>query len=332
LHSELQIAVFTEDQRYLDEIHRGLQKVFNVSKYLDFPFTLDEVATYFLPGVQVAEEEVRDLITRGEFIDLPFQIRDGYLFAGAAKSTATRLEREQFSASKLRSAAEFATMLTRLAPFIRTIAVTGSVAYGSARKSDDIDLFIVTKPNRLWLSAFLALVLIRLSRLLHLRPSHLSQFCLSYVHDELGFANESKRSKSNMLFACELLKAQPVAGIRHYRRFLEQNSWINGVYSKAYPVKLKQLEQGEGAPKTANDNHTTLLSFLVGWAEGFAFAFLSRYLRLRAYLTNLELRSHGERFRIFEPRISAMSCVYTSNFYRWLQALWGDDSLQSHVE
>ena len=327
MHSELQTAIYAEDQKYQDEIHRGLRKVFEVSKYLDFPFTLDEVTTYFLPEGQVTEEELRDLITREDFADLPFQIRDGYIFAGEAKSAAARLEREQFSASKLGSATEFATVLTRLVPFISTIAVTGSVAYGSARKWDDIDLFIVTKQNRLWVSAFLTLVLIRLSKLLHLRPSYLLQFCLSYVHDELGFVNESQRSKSNMLFARELLKAQPIAGIDQYRSFLEQNSWINSVYSKAYPVKLKQLEQRAGPRKSEDGSHSPLLSFLMDWAEGFAFAFLSRYLRLRAYLTNLQLKSRGERLRIFEPKTSPRSCVYTSNFYRWLQALWSDESV-----
>jgi hypothetical protein len=321
----LQIAVYAEDQAYLDEIHRGLQKVFEISKYLDFPFTLDEVVTYFLPGIQVTERRLEDLITHGGFTDLPFQIRDGYLFAGAAKSAAARLEREQLSASKLGSATEFATMLTRLVPFISTIAVTGSVAYRSARKWDDIDLFIVTKQNRLWVSAFLTLVLIRLSKLLHLRPSYLSQFCLSYVHDELGFANESQRSRSSMLFAREMLKAEPVAGVDRYRNLLEQNSWISNVYAKAYPVKLKQLEQR--LLKVA-DSHSSRASFVVDWAEGFAFAFLSRYLRLRAYLTNLELKSRGERLRVFEPKTSTRSCVYTSNFYRWLQALWSDGSVQ----
>jgi hypothetical protein len=118
LHSELQTAVYAEDQRYLTEIHRRLQKVFEVSRYLDFPFTLDEVVNYFLPGWQVTEEELRALITREGFIDLPFQIRDGYLFAGAGKSAADRLERERISASKLGSATEFARMLTRLVPFI----------------------------------------------------------------------------------------------------------------------------------------------------------------------------------------------------------------------
>jgi hypothetical protein len=218
-------------------------------------------------------------------------------------------------------------MLTRLVPFISTIAVTGSVAYGSAREWNDIDLFIVTKQNRLWVSAFLTLVLVRLSKLLHLRPSHLSQFCLSYVHDELGFANESQRSRSSMLFAREMLKAQPVAGIDRYRNLLEQNSWISAVYSKGYSVKLRQLEQRAGVLEVA-DSHSSRASFVMDWAERFAFAFLSRYLRLRAYLTNLELKSRGERLRVFEPKTSARSCVYTSNFYRWLQALWSDGSVQ----
>jgi hypothetical protein len=193
--------------------------------------------------------------------------------------------REWISASKLGSATEFARMLTRLVPFISTIAVTGSVAYRSARKWDDIDLFIVTKQNRLWVSAFLTLVSIRLSKLLHLRPSYLSQFCLSYVHDELGFVNESQRSRLNMLFARELLKAQPIAGIDRYRIFLEQNGWIRSVYSNAYSIKLKQLEQRAGARKAAHSSYSPFLSFLMDWTEGFAFAFLSRYLRLRAYLT-----------------------------------------------
>src|SRR5208337_3677625 len=116
-----------------------------------------------------------------------------------------------------------ANLLTRVIPFIRTVAVTGSVAYGSATKWDDIDLFIVTKRNRLWISA-----------LLILRPSHLSLFCLSYVHDEQGFLKESQRNRSNALFARELLKAKPVAGAEEYRKILEGNEWVASFYSRPY--------------------------------------------------------------------------------------------------
>jgi predicted nucleotidyltransferase len=257
-------------------------------------------------------------------MDLGFKIKEGYLLTNDAQSQEFRSEREQMSAAKLSSAASFANVLTRLAPYIRTVAVTGSVAYGSAEKWDDIDLFIVTERNRLWISAFLALAAVRLNKLLSLRAPHLSLFCLSYVHDEEGFSKESRRNRANSLFARELLKAKPVAGAEEYRKILKDNEWVGELYSTSYFEKLKLLGGDLNGVSISGKAGSDILSFFLGWAEGIAYAFLSRYLRLRAYLANLKLRSEGKDLRVFEPVITSASCVYTSNFYRWLYTLWGE--------
>lgn len=304
-----------------DEIHDGLEKVFRVSEYLRFPFTLDEVANYFLPRMSLTAEQLGSMLSRGDFPDIPFHIKDGYLLTNADQADNSRLEREQLSAAKLDSAAKFAGGLTRAVPFIRTVAVTGSVAYGSADRWDDIDLFIVTNRNRLWLSAFMTLILIRLIKILGLRPSHLALFCLSYVHDENGFASESQKNRTNPLFARELLKAKPVAGQGEYRRLLETNDWVGSFYPLPYLAKVRALTPANGLQIEYRSSPRS--SLILDWAEGLAFVFLSRYLRVRAYLTNLNLKSRGQEFRVFEPKISATSCVYTSNFYEWLRSLWG---------
>ncbi len=312
-----------QGQADLQEIQDGLEKVFKVSEYLNFPFTVEEVADYFLPKVNITGEQLRSMIIEGNFRDIPFDVRDGYLITRVTQSESSRLEREQMSAAKLDSASRFARLLKRSVPFIRTVAVTGSVAYGSADRWDDIDLFIVTERNRLWLTAFMTLVLVRLNKMLGLRPSHLSPFCLSYVHDEEGFATESQKNRTNPLFARELLKAKPIAGADQYRKILENNDWVGGFYSAPYATKLRGLEQ-ETDPRAIEVNgDAERLSWVLDWAEGIAFAFLSRYLRVRAYLTNLKLKSQGQNLRVFEPKISAASCVYTSNFYEWLRTLWG---------
>jgi len=322
---ELQEVLIRQDSVDLAEIHKGLEKVFQVSTYLNFPLTLEEIATFFLPRATLTGEELRSLIAEGQFADIPFQLRDGYLFASTIQSETERQEKERMSAAKLRSAHEFSYMLTRLVPFIRAIAVTGSVAYGSAGKWDDIDLFIVTGQNRLWLSAFMALVLVRIRKVLRLGPPYLSMFCLSYVHDEVGFARESQKNRTNPLFARELLKAKPVAGVDQYKRILEENGWVANFYPKSYTTRLRQLESSVSNLRTTGRDNAVAspASFFARWAEAFAFVFLSRYLQLRAYITNLGLRSQGLEFRIFQPNLSAGSCVYTSNFYRWLQTLWG---------
>jgi len=263
------------------------------------------------------------LLVSNDFADLKFIVKDGYLLTNNTQSIASRFEREKISQAKLESATSFANLLKRLVPFIRTIAVTGSVAYGSADKWDDVDLFIVTERNRLWISTFLMLVQIRLYKIFGLRAAHLLPFCLSYLHDEEGFSNESRRSRTSALFARELLKAKPVAGTEKYRELLEKNTWVGDFYSTPYRETLRLLESSLEGDGPSNKEQSEVLPFLLVWAEGVSYFMLSRYLRLRAYLTNLRLRSEGNEFRAFEPNISRASCVYTSNFYQWLTSLWG---------
>ena len=159
-----------------------------------FPFTLDEAANDFLPKFSVTTAELRTLLDSEAFADLNFTVKDGYLLTSPDQSVVSRSEREKASAEKLQSATSFAKLLTRLVPFIKTVAVTGSVAYGSADKWDDVDLFVVTERNLLWVSTLLMLLEIRIYKALRLRAAHLLHFCLSYVHDERGFAKESKRN------------------------------------------------------------------------------------------------------------------------------------------
>lgn len=306
-----------------ETIHDELQKVYDVSEYLKFPFTVEDVANYFLPKSNLTPQQLESMLTNGEFDDLGFKVRDGYLITSDDQTQLSRSEMEQTSADKLNSAGSFANLLVRTIPFIRTVAVTGSVAYGSATKWDDIDLFIVTQRNRLWISALLTLVLVRLNKLLILRPPHLSLFCLSYVHDEQGFLRESQRNRSNPLFARELLKAKPVAGTDEYRKMLRENEWVAEFYSRPYLKKLRSLSGQLNGTTISEEAGSPTLSFLMVWVEGMTYAILSRYLRMRAYLTNLKLKSEGKDLRVFDPIITSASCVYTSNFYRWLYALWG---------
>lgn len=319
----MQRTLSTPEEVDLAKLHTDLEKVYQISRYLDFPFTVDEVAGYFLPSLNISGRELLGLLATKKFADISFEIKDRYLLANNGQSLSKRFDREQMSAVKLNSAENFATTLAKGVPFIKTIAVTGSVAYGSAEKWDDIDLFIVTKQNRLWLSALMMLVYVRLAKLLHLRPTHLSLFCLSYVHDELGFATEASKNMHSPLFAREILKAKPIAGKANYRKLLQGHDWVKEIYTAPYRDKMSEFEKNGINGISKRERAWAGIEISLDWAEGLAYTFLSRYLRLRAYLTNLRLKSEGKNNRVFKPKLSRMSCVYTSNFYEWLHALWG---------
>jgi hypothetical protein len=301
-----------------------LERVFRISSWLDFPFTVDEVAEYFLPGLNLTGDQVKALFTEGT-INVPFSVHDRFLFTDNSQSEVSRTERNLISAAKLESSRQFLGTLTRLVPWIRTAAVTGSVAYESAREWDDIDIFMVTEKNRLWISLLAALIFVRVGKLLRLRSPHLLSFCLSYVHDEAGFLRESSKSKSEPLFARELLKALPLVGVQRYREILEENAWVQSIHRAAYLSKMKNLH--EEAPTTRRSFFERKeLSPILNWVNGFVFVFLSAYLRVRGHLANAKLKSEGLELRVFEPVLSTQSCMYVSNLYRWLHQIWEKQS------
>lgn len=309
----------TLDATGLDEVHSALGKARDVSDYLDFPFTLNEVVNYFVPRRKISAEQLRQLLEQGVFSDLRFEIKNGYLMTKPSQTVEARSIRERMSGAKLKSAAEFSKSLKRLVPFIRTVAVSGSTAYGSAEEWDDIDLFIITERRRLWLSLFMALIFVRVNKLLRLRPPHLLDFCLSYAHDEEGFEREAARRQANPFFARELLRATPLIGTRTYRELLRKNAWVGDIYSARYASKLSELREFQDEGRLRGRGSLAGIGDLV---ESIAFVVLSSYLRMRAFIANLKFKSKGQTLRVFEPLVTQNSCIYSSTFYRWLQDLW----------
>ncbi|MGA8904543.1 MAG: hypothetical protein WB661_05990, partial [Candidatus Bathyarchaeia archaeon] len=94
------------------------------------------------------------------------------------------------------------------------------------------------------------------------------------------------------------------------------------LYSLPYTAKLKDLK-GENSDRVGADD-AIRFSFLLNWGEGIVFPLLRCYLSIRAYLTNLKLSSRGQNLRVFSTKMSPVSCIYTSKFYEWLLALWGE--------
>src|SRR5690606_20306217 len=74
-------------------------------------------------------------------------------------------ERIENSKTLMKKAQKLSSTLSKI-PWIEFIGVTGSVAAANALDNDDIDLFFVTKRNRLWLSrGFVFLILVILGEL-----------------------------------------------------------------------------------------------------------------------------------------------------------------------
>ncbi len=104
-------------------------------------------------------------------------------------------------------------------PFVRAVAISGSLSKNFADEKADIDLFIITRANRLWIArTFMHLY----KKLTYLRGRQ-HYYCMNYYLDEEALLLEDK----NIYTAIELKTLLPVCGSDVTRDFFNANQWAN---------------------------------------------------------------------------------------------------------
>lgn len=102
-------------------------------------------------------------------------------------------------------------------PFVRAIGISGSLSKNFADEKADIDFFIITKAERLWI----ARTLMHLFKKLTYLTGHQHYFCMNYYVDEKALMIEPQ----NIFTAMETVTLLPVAGAKTMDRFLIINKW-----------------------------------------------------------------------------------------------------------
>ncbi len=103
-------------------------------------------------------------------------------------------------------------------PFVRAIAISGSLSKFSMGKTPDIDYFIITDPGRLWIARSLLHVFKKLSFI----TGHQHFFCMNYFIDTHALALKQR----NQYVAIELATLLPVYNKTLIKRLMQENKWI----------------------------------------------------------------------------------------------------------
>ena len=129
----------------------------------------------------------------------------------------SRRRRGNLKAKSLLGTAEKVARVLSWFPFVRGVAISGSLSKNYADETSDIDLFIITKKNRLWLARTLMHVLKKFSYLANKQEL----FCMNYFVDEASLEIEEK----NLYTATEIATLLPLRGINAFKAFYHHNSW-----------------------------------------------------------------------------------------------------------
>lgn len=148
---------------------------------------------------------------------------------------------QKISGLKVKKAKRIACFLSYFPP-IRLIAVTGSLAMDNARVDDDLDIFIITRADTLWLTRFLVILFLKVMGLRRPTslPEHHSPIVTDKVCDNLWLDEAAlalPKNKRNLYTAHEVLQAKPIfdrGGT--YAKFILANSWTKKYLANAYKL------------------------------------------------------------------------------------------------
>ena len=189
------------------------------SGVFDYPLTFQEIcerSPYPSCIEQVMKSAVDNLVGCGLVNE-----NGGFYFLGNDGSVVSRrLEANARAAARMRPARFFSSLIARF-PYVRAVMISGSMSKGVMDPDDDIDFFIVTEPDRLWITR----VLLTLFKRVFLLNSH-RNFCLNY------FISSDKLliPERNIFTASEIGSLLPMFNRDVYLDFMKVNDWYKDFY------------------------------------------------------------------------------------------------------
>lgn len=207
---------------YINSYHheKGLgQAVLKTLAYadmFDYPLTLRELHRY-LHEAKASWEELETFMDHSQYLDDVITNQGIYFFLkGREKIVRLRKHRETKAQERLLRAYEYGRTIGRL-PFVRMVALTGSLAVANADGNDDFDYFMITVPGRLWLCRSISILYV------HWIHQHYGDIiCPNYLITSMHLETLTK----DIYIAHEIAQMVPIIGMEMYLKYRDANRWV----------------------------------------------------------------------------------------------------------
>lgn len=184
-----------------------------------YPLTLSEIKQRVNIS-DLSTTELREAVDHLVDLEMLHKVEDYYSVKKRPDWVKSRKVANQLSQKVEAKALRRAEFISKF-PFIRGVFFSGTFAKGIMMADSDIDFFIITGPNRLWLARTL-LILYKKILLLNSRKF----FCVNYFVDEERLLIEEQ----NLFTATEITTLRPAFGTEIYRAFRRKNRWATRYY------------------------------------------------------------------------------------------------------
>jgi len=220
---------------FTDNLSQAILHTLSYSDIFDYPLTAPEVHQY-LTGVKASFEEVAQALEDGSVR------RTGNYFTlpGREEIVSIRLDREARSQKLLPRALRYGRILGAL-PYIRMVALTGSLAVMNISESADLDYMLVAARGRVWTARAFALAFNRLTRL----GGH--TICPNLIVSE----NALEWRLHDLYSARELCQMKLIKGVDVYNLLMKANQWVGSFLPNAFLESNSLLFENPQEPAPA---------------------------------------------------------------------------------
>jgi hypothetical protein len=212
------------------------ENVINTLLYFDifnYPLKLKEVY-YFLQSNHVTPDIIYDKLCDLANQGKAFHFGDFFTLQNQSTLVERRI-RGNREAERWMKLAERQAKLIQSFPFVQAVMASGSLSKGYMDENCDLDFFIITKPDRLWI----ARTLLVLYKRIFLKGSH-KYFCVNYFVDE----NHLTIEEQNIFTSTELATLIPLTGKGFYNRLIKANEWVFSFLPNC-DVQLREVKYEE---------------------------------------------------------------------------------------
>jgi predicted nucleotidyltransferase len=153
------------------------------------------------------------------------KVDEFYVYGSDLDSVIKRMRGNMYAKRALVKAQKKARFIAKF-PYVEAVGVSGSLSKGYYDNESDIDFFVITKPNKLWICR----TLLMLYKKIFLFNSR-KYFCVNYFISSSQMEIEEK----NRFTATEMKTLIPLQGKDVFDKFYQSNRWVNDYFSKFEP-------------------------------------------------------------------------------------------------
>jgi predicted nucleotidyltransferase len=184
---------------------------FDIFKY---PLTSGEIYLFLKNKYNQSDfERALKYLVAGQSV---YQFSNFYTLRNDHELIIRRYNGNKKAAELIKIAAKVGDMLIKF-PYVRGIAISGSLSKNFADENSDIDLFIITAKNRLWIARTLMHAFKKLTYLVNKQD----YFCMNYYIDE----DQLEIKEKTIYTAIEVVTLIPLQGDTVIEQFYAANSW-----------------------------------------------------------------------------------------------------------